>query len=187
MSEMYKKMQAGNQAPVDAGDVQEPEEKQMVLELADCNLVDVVKDVTKIFAASPLGLRAKVNCRSMVDEMLASIDREKIVEVMNILLGNSVKFSPGDCQISVNLGRGEGDRAIIQIADNSIGIKDEFKATAFEPMVGSEGIGLDKVKDIVVAHGGSVRLEDNPGGGTIFFISLPVHPEVEVVEAEVME
>ena len=78
-------------------------------------------------------------------------------------------------------------RAIIQVADNSIGIKDEFKATAFDPVLEGEGIGLDKVKNIVVAHGGSVRLEDNPGGGTIFFISLPAHPEVEVVEAEVIE
>jgi signal transduction histidine kinase len=67
------------------------------------------------------------------------------------------------------------------LADNSIGIKDEFKATAFEPMLGSEGIGLDIVKNIIVAHGGSIRLEDNPGGGTIFFISLPVYPEVIIL------
>ena len=106
---------------------------------------------------------------------------------MNILFNNSVRFSPGDCQIFVNVGRGEGDLASIQVADNSIGIKDEFKATAFEPMVGSEGIGLDIVKNIVVAHGGSIRLEDNPGGGTIFFISLPVHPEVEYVVPEVID
>ena len=186
MSDMRQKMKENGEWTSAASDSPQPV-SPVELTLADCNLVDVVKDVTNIFAASPLGQRAKVNCRPMVDELLASIDREKIVEAMNILLGNSVKFSPGDCQISVNLGRSEDDRAIIQVADNSIGIKDEFKATAFDPVLEGEGIGLDKVKNIVVAHGGSVRLEDNPGGGTIFFISLPAHPEVEVVEAEVIE
>ena len=188
MSEMYKKMKAEQTGSAEPGPQQPTAEtQQMALNLEDLNLADLVKDFCKKFADSTLGSRAKVSCRSMVDELLASVDREKINTVLDILLGNSVKFSPGDCQISVNLGRSEDDRAIIQVADNSIGIKDEFKATAFDPMIGSEGIGLDKVKDIVVAHGGSVRLEDNPGGGTIFFISLPAHPEVEVVEAEVIE
>ena len=182
MSEMYKKFNADKMASAKAGSQEVEQEQQvMSLNLSDCNLVDVVKDVTKAFASSPAGQRAKVSCISMADELLASIDREKIVEAMNILLGNSVKFSPGNCQIFVNIGRGEGDRAIIQVADNSIGIKDEFKATAFEPMLGSEGIGLDIVKNIIVAHGGSIRLEDNPGGGTIFFISLPVYPEVIIL------
>ena len=102
-------------------------------------------------------------------------------------MGNSVRFSPGNCQINVNLGRVGKDKAVIQVADNGIGIRDEFKATAFEPMVGSEGIGLDRVKDIVVAHGGTIRLEDNPGGGTVFVITLPVEAEVEVEEAVLMD
>jgi signal transduction histidine kinase len=53
-------------------------------------------------------------------------------------------------------------------------------------MVNGEGIGLDRVKSIVDAHKGTIRIEDNPGGGTIFFITLPAQPEIEVVEAEVV-
>ena len=78
----------------------------------------------------------------------------------------------------MNLGRCEGDKAVIEVSDNSIGIRDEFKATAFDPMIGSEGIGLDKVKDIIVAHDGTIRLQDNPGGGTVFIITLPANPEI---------
>jgi signal transduction histidine kinase len=76
--------------------------------------------------------------------------------------------------------------AQIQVADNGIGIKDEYKEHAFDPMVNGEGIGLDRVKSIVDAHKGTIRIEDNPGGGTIFFITLPAQPEIEVVEAEVV-
>ncbi|MBQ4386390.1 MAG: hypothetical protein II822_02095 [Prevotella sp.] len=54
-------------------------------------------------------------------------------------------------------------------------------------MLHAEGIGLDRVKDIVVAHGGTIRLEDNPGGGTIFDITLPAEPEIEVEEAVMVD
>ena len=37
----------------------------------------------------------------------------------------------------------------------------------------------------MVAHGGTIRLEDNPGGGTIFIISLPANP-LEVIEEAVL-
>ena len=37
----------------------------------------------------------------------------------------------------------------------------------------------DIVKDIVVRHGGTIRIEDNPGGGTIFVIVLPAASEIE--------
>jgi ligand-binding sensor domain-containing protein len=188
MSEMRRKMQEENAfASVSETAPVEEAQPQMALTLEDFNLVDFVKESCKQFAAGPLGSRAKVSCRSMVDELLISADREKMTQLMDIMLGNAVKFSPGDCHITVNLGRGEGDRALMQIADNSIGIPEDSKATAFDPMIGEEGIGLDVVKNIVVAHGGDIRLEDNPGGGTIFFISLPVHPEPEVIEAEVIE
>ena len=73
----------------------------------------------------------------------------------------------------------------IQVADNGVGINDEFKATAFDHNPDIEEIGLAKVKDIVVAHDGDIRLEDNPGGGTIFFITLPIADVVE--DAVVMD
>ena len=167
-------------APFDDGQRSAP----FQLQLHEDDLVTVVKRACRDFSVTPEGLKGKVTCRSMVDELMAQIDRQQLAEALTILLSNSVKFSPGNCQISVNVGRGDQHKAIIQIADNGIGIRDEYKEHAFDPMVGSEGIGLDKVKDIVVAHGGTIRLEDNPGGGTVFIISLPAEPEVEEAEVE---
>ena len=151
----------------------------------DCDLVVLVKNVCRDFSITTEGLKAKVNYRSLVDELSAPVDRRLLTKALNILLSNSVRFSPCNCQITVNLGRCEGDKAVIEVSDNSIGIRDEFKATAFDPMIGSEGIGLDKVKDIIVAHDGTIRLQDNPGGGTVFIITLPANPEIE--EAVLMD
>ncbi len=166
--------------------VQVQEDTQSLqLRLEEKDLVTTVKGICKKFASTPEGHKAKLSCRSMTTEIMAQIDCDQMAVALNILLRNSVKFSPGNCQITVNLGRAQDNHAVIQVADNGIGIRDEYKATAFEPMVGYEGIGLDHVKDIIVAHGGSIRLEDNPGGGTVFIISLPLEPE-EIIEDAVM-
>ena len=45
----------------------------------------------------------------------------------------------------------------------------------------------NKVKNIVDAHGGSIRVEDNPGGGTFFVILLPIAPEGVVEDAVMMD
>ena len=50
-------------------------------------------------------------------------------------------------------------------------------------MVNGDGIGLDRVKAIIDAHDGAIRIEDNPGGGTIFIITLP---PAEVIEEAVL-
>jgi signal transduction histidine kinase len=71
------------------------------------------------------------------------------------------------------------------VADNGIGIHDEYKVHAFDPIVNGEGARLDKVKAIIDAHHGDIRIEDNPGGGTIFIITLPANEVVE--EAVIMD
>ena len=98
---------------------------------------------------------------------------------MQILCNNSVNFAHDDSLISIGLVRQQDGRIQIQVADNGIGIKDEFKEHAFDPMVNSDGIKLDRVKEIVDAHEGTIRIEDNPGGGTIIFITLPPAEEIE--------
>jgi signal transduction histidine kinase len=187
MSEMRQEMARKNANEGSGDAIEEPQREQVVLNRKEEDLVVAIKGICKAFAATKEGQKAKITCRSLADELMAQIDHEQLTTALNILLHNSVRFSPGNCQITVNLGKSDQRHAVIQVGDNGIGINDEYKATAFEPMIGNEGIGLDKVKDIVVAHEGSIRLEDNPGGGTVIVITLPIEPEVEIEEAVLMD
>lgn len=148
---------------------------------------DVVKLLRQLCAdyQTAVGSKAKIHFLSAVKQLDTDIATTEFTQAIHILLDNSVKFSPGDCRISVGVACTASNRVQIQVADNGIGIRDEYKEHAFDHLPGTEGIGLATVKDIVVAHGGDIRMEDNPGGGTIFFITLPVTDEVE--EAIVME
>ena len=187
MSEMRVQMAKEKSAFGVPDPVSEEQHEKLVLNRKEEDLVSTIKSICKTFSATEEGQKAKLSCRSLEKELMVKIDHEQLAVAMNILLGNSVRFSPGNCQITVNLGKGDNNHAVIQVADNGIGIRDEFKATAFEPMMGSEGIGLDKVKEIIVAHEGTIRLEDNPGGGTVIVMTLPMEPEIEIEEAVMMD
>ena len=117
--------------------------------------------------------------------MEVDFDQEKIAEIFQITFRNAAIFSPNDCTISVGVARTRDNKAQIQIADNGIGIRDEFKEHAFDPIVNGDGSDLDKVKAIVDAHEGEVHIEDNPGGGTIIVVTLPAGDVIE--EAEIMD
>ena len=156
------------------------------LNLTTEDLVVFIRALCEHYESPIPDKKVKVCFLSAVDQLTADFDEAKLKEILEILFRNSINFTPYDPLISVGVARIQNDMAQIQVADNGIGIKDEYKEHAFDPMVNGEGIGLDRVKSIVDAHKGTIRIEDNPGGGTIFFITLPAQPEIEVVEAEVV-
>ena len=71
----------------------------------------------------------------------------------------------------------------IVVEDTGIGIPDEDKNSVFERFyrvdksrskeVGGTGLGLSIVKHVALYHGGSVHVEDRPGGGTKMVAKLP--------------
>lgn len=156
------------------------------LNLTTEDLVVFIRAICEHYESPIPDKKVKVSFLSAIDQLTADFDETKLKEILEILFRNSINFTPYDPLISVGVARIQNDMAQIQVADNGIGIKDEYKEHAFDPMVNGEGIGLDRVKSIVDAHKGTIRIEDNPGGGTIFFITLPAQPEIEVVEAEVV-
>jgi hypothetical protein len=73
-----------------------------------------------------------------------------------------------------------GDRVRIAFADNGPGVPADLRTRIFEPFfttrdVGKgKGLGLTVAYDIVTAHGGTIDVEDTPGGGATFVLQLPI-------------
>ncbi len=181
MGEMRMKMAAEQQsAPVQ----EEKPQEEMKLVRQTTNVVTMLRHICEDYQHM-IGSKAKVTFLSAAKQLDVDIAKNEFNQAMHILLDNSVKFAPGECRISVGVARTADGKAQIQVADNGIGIRDEYKVHAFDHLPGVDNVGLPIVKDIVVAHDGDIRMEDNPGGGTIFFITLPLADEIE--EAIVME
>jgi len=79
--------------------------------------------------------------------------------------------------------RVEENRALLEVADRGPGVPAGNRARIFDPYFTTKregtGLGLAIVKKIVLDHGGSIDVEDRPGGGAVFRIALPLAAEKE--------
>lgn len=109
--------------------------------------------------------------------ILASIDPMRMKQVLINLLANSIQASPQGATVVVH-SRMRGGRLMIDVSDNGCGIPPDKREEIFLPFVSMKkegtGLGLPIVKKIVEAHGGFVKVLDNPGGGLIFRVIIPL-------------
>lgn len=113
------------------------------------------------------------------------VDKSLIVQALNNLISNAIKFTGNDGSITVGWKQTENKRFCeLSIKDTGVGIKEENLDKLFsieskftqEGTAGEKGtgLGLSLVKEIVERHGGKIRLESKYGKGTTFYITLPL-------------
>jgi len=110
-------------------------------------------------------------------------DRGRIVQLLDNLLTNAVKFTPSGGRVHVGVSLA-ADRVVVQVADTGIGIPDSERDQVFERFFRTErasrraipgsGLGLVVVKSIVEAHGGTIAVAGSGDSGTTFRVELPV-------------
>ena len=109
-------------------------------------------------------------------------DRYLIENVLGNLIENAVKYSEAEADIEVSI-RSDEKFAIVSVKDNGIGIDRKYQKKIFEQFYripGTQhkngyGIGLALVKYAVRAHGGTIRVESEPGKGSTFTFTLPLN------------
>ena len=172
-------------------------------------LVDDLLDVSRITQGRIEIQRTPVELSAVVRQALESVDpqsREKkhvmhtalvpgvyvegdgarLVQCVSNILTNAVKYTDPGGDINVTLAL-EGDRAVVTIADNGVGIPAELLPRVFELFVQSErsldrsqgglGIGLSVVRRLIEMQGGTVSgSSPGAGQGSTFQISLPAIP-----------
>jgi signal transduction histidine kinase len=110
-------------------------------------------------------------------------DRERIHQLLVIILDNAIKYTPDGGKISVSCRR-QGNNAAISIEDNGAGISPDDLPYIFDRFyrgdkarsreAGGAGLGLAIAKWIVDKHGGKIHAESKLGVGSKFTISMPI-------------
>jgi two-component system sensor histidine kinase KdpD len=128
--------------------------------------------------------RLVVEAPSVLPDVLA--DPRRTAQVLVNLLSNASKYGPADEQIELAVTL-TGDRVRVAVADRGPGISGgkreaifrrfEYPSAAEGPAKVGAGLGLSVVKAIVEAQGGQAEVEDRPGGGSIFWFTLPLAEE----------
>ena len=149
------------------------------------DLQEFMKEQCAQFKA-PANKKVKFSFFPLAPDLVMDFDRDMLGQAIQILLNNSVMFSPTDCRIKVFVDK-TLEKGTIRISDNGIGLPEEAKEHMFDPVVSDDdpGVCLHIVKDIVTAHGGTVVGDNNAGGGSVFTITLPLE-EAEVIEEAVL-
>jgi len=134
---------------------------------------------------APRRWEVRVDAPGIVDA-----DRERIRFALDALVENAVKFTAEGDRVAI-VGRADDGQLILEVSDDGMGIPTDQQGRIFERFArvdddraretGGTGLGLAITKAVAAAHGGSVSLSSEAGGGSTFAIRLPgFTPRVDV-------
>lgn len=162
-------------------------------ELQPVSISELIENV--LAAAQPLlgegGFQVEKTVVTDLPPVLA--DAAALSRALRNLLDNAMKYSGDSRWLGVQAklsGSGRKPEIQISISDRGIGIPAEEQKYIFDPFWrGSEattaqihgnGLGLNLVKNIVLAHGGQISVQSQPGQGSTFTVSLPALAQTEM-------
>jgi PAS domain S-box-containing protein len=148
------------------------------LELEEVDLCDVVRDVVSRLGEEAGRANTSIEVRTTVP-VVGRWDRIRVEQVVTNLLANALKFGGGKpIEITVE-EKGPTGRLIV--ADHGIGIAPEdverifhrYEQAISSRAFGGLGLGLYIARQIIEAHGGTIRVESQFGAGSRFTVDLP--------------
>jgi two-component system sensor kinase FixL len=140
-----------------------------------------------LVGAKDQGVRVRFQFDPMADLVLA--DKVQIQQVLLNLLRNAVEAmeSSQKRELVISTESGNDGMVTISVADTGSGIAPEMMSQLFQPFVTNKrhgmGVGLSISRTIVEAHGGQIGVEPNPGGGTIFRLTLRAVTQEDIRDA----
>jgi signal transduction histidine kinase/CheY-like chemotaxis protein len=177
-------------------DFSKGEAEKLRLEYIDCDLPEVVEDVTELLAERAHRKGIELACH-IADDVPSALrcDPGRLRQVLTNLVGNAIKFTDtGEVVVSVTRAGGADGMTLVrfEVRDTGIGIELAAQARLFEPFsqadasttrrFGGTGLGLAISKQLVALMGGDIGVESAPGVGSRFCFALPLEHASERFE-----
>ncbi len=159
--------------------------RAMELNVEPVHLPTVVTKVLTAQRAYTLADRHRLEMNFPEDFPSIEADPDKVDQILTNLVNNAIKYSPQGGTVMVS-GTHDADQDEIKmsISDNGMGIPREHIKKIFERFhrvdnrdnreIGGTGIGLFLVKTLVESHHGTIKVESEPGHGSVFTVTLPM-------------
>ena len=167
-------------------DFRKIENKKMKVLLEKTNVVILLEKVMDNFRL--IAEEKNINYQLQTNQEIISawIDQDKFEKIIFNLLSNAFKYTPANKSITVHANV-EGDKLIVSVADEGIGIDPKKQQTLFQRfetlvkyniLQPSSGIGLSLVKELIELHCGSIEVKSQPEVGSEFIVTLPMGQEI---------
>jgi PAS domain S-box-containing protein len=163
-------------------DLSKLEAGKVSLDIESVSINNIISDAIEGLRPQIEKINAKIEYNKNDDTVLVAADFDKISSVITNILSNALRYIPhdgsGKIQINASL---ENDIVIISIADNGMGIPEEYHDKIFDKFVqvktdvskaGSSGLGLAIAKEIIEAHEGKIWVESKLDKGSTFYFTL---------------
>lgn len=142
-------------------------------------LSDLLKEALEMIAGRIDTTHAVIEIKS--DLPMVTVDRQRLLQVLENLIDNAVKFSSSTGQPKITIGmRHDGPDRVFYVADNGIGIEARYLEKIFELFEkldargGGTGVGLAICRRIIEVHGGRIWAEsEGLNHGATFCFTLP--------------
>jgi signal transduction histidine kinase len=146
--------------------------------------VDAVADAREAIGRARVRSNADIELDAPAGPVQLAIDPARFAQLLDNLLANASKYSPGSAPITVRIEK-DGQEGRVAVIDEGIGIGPEHLERVFERFyrvggeaVAGQGLGLSICKEIVTSHGGRIwAASQGPGKGSTFTFALPLAPE----------
>ncbi|MDA0224663.1 MAG: ATP-binding protein [Proteobacteria bacterium] len=166
-------------------DIEKIESGRFEMEFEVIELGALVRESVVLNRAFAERVKVSLEVRGEPAVVAVRADRKRLLQVLTNLISNAAKFSPEGEAVEVAVLHA-GDTVRVQVDDRGPGIPADFRGRIFSRFAqadsaltrkkGGTGLGLAISKRMVEMMAGSVGFEDRAGGGTTFFIVLPVAP-----------
>lgn len=162
-------------------DYEAAESGSIRLDIRPFPLADTLKDCIAFYGPYAEQKKVRLVLEGDIPDVAVSGDRGKVMEILDNLLYNALKFTSSQGTIRLS-GKKEDGFAVIGVSDSGAGIPKEKLRKIFdqEEMVATLdsdarlGLGLTICKRLVEAQKGKIRIDSVPGEGTQVHFSLPV-------------
>ncbi len=156
------------------------------------DVIDIVAEVSEgvmMYRERAASENKKLTFYEPQTPVMVYADRNRMLQVINNILDNALKFTEEGGLVDVSLNFDE-EIVMLTIADNGCGIpeselfkvKDMFYKTSKNNLRGT-GIGLAIADEIILMHGGEMQIQSEVSRGTKVIISLPHYKEEEYIES----
>jgi signal transduction histidine kinase len=143
----------------------------------------IVRDAVEQFIPESLdkGVKLSQSVGDNLPDILA--DREKLSHVFTNILSNALRFTPPGGMIAIEAMSYENN-VTFTVSDTGSGIPHPYLDKIFDPFFrvpgqnekSGVGLGLSIAREIIQAHGGTIRAESLPDKGSTFILTLPLAP-----------
>jgi two-component system sensor histidine kinase PilS (NtrC family) len=150
--------------------------------LVALDLAVLARETIQVFAQDRSLEPVRVTCEGPAALELVA-DPARIRQVLWNLLRNAAEAARSRVLVRV---AGRDDTAVLEVCDDGPGIEPEHLERVFDPFFTTKsqgsGLGLATCHSIAREHGGSIRAENQPGGGCRFVVTLPLQAQARTAD-----